>query len=174
MANWFHISFIHRIPAFRFVSVHYKKLVYRWQLMINSKAKNVTKFCRSHNDNKLQNSNPQNSNDYTVVLFWAPVNPALNQHFGRLSAFASHCPLRFQGRNDGARAAIPRAPNLYGDAERLRGAPKNLNNVTSTFFSKVLLLPKDLRFEHGGAKLASCTGRHLTSLRPCRQCFSWF
>jgi len=28
------------------------------------------------------------------------------------------------------------------------------------------LLPKDLRFEHGGAKLASCPGRHITSLRP--------
>jgi len=28
------------------------------------------------------------------------------------------------------------------------------------------LLPKDLRFEHRGAKLASYPGRHLTSLRP--------
>jgi len=27
-------------------------------------------------------------------------------------------------------------------------------------------LPKDLRFERGGAKLASCPGCHLTSLRP--------
>jgi len=31
----------------------------------------------------------------------------------------------------------------------------------------VHLLPKDLRFEHEGAKLDSCTGSHLTSLRPC-------
>ena len=29
------------------------------------------------------------------------------------------------------------------------------------------LFPKDLRFEHGGAKLVSCPRRHLTSLRPC-------
>jgi len=29
------------------------------------------------------------------------------------------------------------------------------------------LLLKDLRFEHGGAKLVSCPRRHLTSLRPC-------
>jgi len=29
------------------------------------------------------------------------------------------------------------------------------------------LLPKDLRFEHGGAKLVSCSGRHLTFLHPC-------
>jgi len=47
------------------------------------------------------------------------------------------------------------------------GMPKSLNNVTSTFFNTAHLLPKKLRFEHGGAKLASCPGRHLTSLRPC-------
>jgi len=35
------------------------------------------------------------------------------------------------------------------------------------FFKTVHLLPKDLRFEHGGAKLVSCPKRHLTSLRPC-------
>jgi len=56
---------------------------------------------------------------------------------------------------------ILRAPNHYG-------APKSPNNVTSTFFNKVNLLPKDLRFKHGGAKLASCPGCHLNSLRPCR------
>ena len=54
------------------------------------------------------------------------------------------------------------APNLAGDAE-------NSNNVTSTFFNTVHLLPKNLSFAHGAAKLASCPGRHLTSLRPCTQ-----
>jgi len=44
------------------------------------------------------------------------------------------------------------------------GAP---NHVTNTCFNTVHLLPKDLRFEHGGAKLASCPGRHVTSIRPC-------
>jgi len=36
------------------------------------------------------------------------------------------------------------------------------------FFIAVHLLPvpKDLRFDHGGAKLASCPGRHLTSFCP--------
>ena len=29
------------------------------------------------------------------------------------------------------------------------------------------MLPKDLRFEHGGAKLVSFPRRHLTSLRSC-------
>jgi len=38
------------------------------------------------------------------------------------------------------------------------GAPKRPNNVTSTFFNTVHLLPKDLRFKHGGAKLAYCPG----------------
>ena len=33
---------------------------------------------------------------------------------------------------------------------------------TSTFFNTVHLLPKKLRFEHGGAKLASWPRRHLT------------
>jgi len=37
----------------------------------------------------------------------------------------------------------------------LRGARKSPNSVTSTFFNTVHLLPKDLSFEHGDAKLAS-------------------
>jgi len=40
-------------------------------------------------------------------------------------------------------------------------APKSPNNVTRTFFNTIHLLPKDIRFEHGGAKLACCPGRHL-------------
>jgi len=48
------------------------------------------------------------------------------------------------------------------------GAPKNPNNVTRTFFNTVHFLPEDLRFENGGAKLASCPERHLASLRPCQ------
>jgi len=35
------------------------------------------------------------------------------------------------------------------------GTPKSPNNVTDVFFNAVYLLPKDLKFEHGGAKLAS-------------------
>ena len=46
-------------------------------------------------------------------------------------------------------------------------APKSPNNVTCTFFNTVHLLLEDLRFENGGAKVASCPGRHLTTLRPC-------
>jgi len=45
-------------------------------------------------------------------------------------------------------------------------APKSPNNITSAFFNTVHLLPKYLSFEHGGAKLASCPGRHLTSFHP--------
>jgi len=40
--------------------------------------------------------------------------------------------------------------------------PKSSNNVASTFLNMLL---KDLRFEHGGAKLVSCPQRYLTSLR---------
>ena len=49
---------------------------------------------------------------------------------------------------------IHRALNHYGGAKWLRGEPKSPNNVTSTFFNRVHLLPKDLRFEQGGARLA--------------------
>jgi len=59
-----------------------------------------------------------------------------------------------QGRNEGGKGdTIPRAPESF-------------NNVASTFFNTVHLLPKDFRFEHGGAKLVCYPGRHLTSLRP--------
>ena len=52
-------------------------------------------------------------------------------------------------------------------AEWLRGAPQSPNNISSIFFNTLHLLPKDVRFKHGGAKLAFWPGRHLTSLRPC-------
>ena len=47
------------------------------------------------------------------------------------------------------------------------GGAENPNSITSVFFNVVHLLPKYLRFEHGGTKVASCPGRHLTSLRLC-------
>ena len=53
----------------------------------------------------------------------------------------------------------------FPGAESLREAPRSPSDVTRTFFSTVHLLPKDLRFELGVAKLASCSRRHLTSLR---------
>jgi len=53
---------------------------------------------------------------------------------------------------------IPWRRITAGDAESLHWAEKSLNNVTCTFFNTVNLLPKDLRFEHGDAKLASCPG----------------
>jgi len=59
------------------------------------------------------------------------------------------------------------AESLWG-RWMITGAPKNPNNFTHTFFNTVHLLPEDLRFENGGAKLASCPGRYLTSLRPCQ------
>ena len=62
----------------------------------------------------------------------------------------------------GQGGTISRAPNHYGGA-------KSHSNVITTFFKTVglHLLPKDLRFEHGGAKLVSFPRRHLTSLRSC-------
>jgi len=53
-------------------------------------------------------------------------------------------------------------------AKSLRGAKKS-QRCHKHFFqnSTVHLLPEDLRFEHGGAKLVSFPTRHLTSSRPC-------
>jgi len=56
-------------------------------------------------------------------------------------------------------------PGHYGGAESMRGRRKI--STMSHVLPSVHLLPKDLRFDHGGAKLASCPGLHLTSLRPC-------
>jgi len=60
----------------------------------------------------------------------------------------------------GVRRTIPRARN------HCRG-PKSPNKSSTLFFKTVHLLPKDLRFEHGGVKLVSCPTRHLTSFRLC-------
>jgi len=67
------------------------------------------------------------------------------------------------------------ALNHCWGAELLQEAPKNPNYVTSTFFNTVNLPSKELRFDHGdakprpwgrrfdhgGAKLVFCPGRHL-------------
>jgi len=86
--------------------------------------------------------------------------------------YTLHYGLISRAQRGGKWGEIPRAPNHTGGAEILRGrrmtagVPKSPNNVTSTFFNTVDLLPKDLRFEHGGGEIASCPGRHLSSLRP--------
>jgi len=67
----------------------------------------------------------------------------------------------------GKRGTIPRPPRQYG-APNHCGGRKSPKNVISTFFNTVNLLPRKLWFEHGGAKLASCPGRRLTSLRPMK------
>ena len=60
----------------------------------------------------------------------------------------------------GARGTIPRGPNHCG-------GPNTHNNVISTFFKTIHLLPKDLSFEQRDAERISFPRRHLTSLRPC-------
>jgi len=72
--------------------------------------------------------------------------------FGKLSDF--YC----NNTRDVTRGA--RGYNTPG-AESLRGTKKSHQN------SSLHLLPKGLRFEHGGAKLVSFPRHHLTSLRPC-------
>jgi len=84
-----------------------------------------------------------------------------------IPSFANFIPGE-QGCNEGGKVAtIPWGLNYYGGVISLRGAPKRPNNVTSASLNTLYLLPKDPRFEYGGAKFASCPGRHPTSLRPC-------
>ena len=92
--------------------------------------------------------------------------------FARLpqtSCFATgHC---MQGRNDGRQGGInPRHwISIHGGAESLRGAENvtwGRRKIPTMSHNTVNFLPKDLRFEHGGAKLASCPGCRPTSLRP--------
>jgi len=71
-----------------------------------------------------------------------------------------------QGRTEGARGALFPGRRITMGAPTQGGGAEKSNNVTSTSFNTVHLLPKDLRFEHGGAKFVSCPWRHLTSLRP--------
>jgi len=47
------------------------------------------------------------------------------------------------------------------------GMPKSPKNVISSFFKRIHLLPKGLRFEPEGIKLASYPRRHLSSSCPC-------
>jgi len=46
-------------------------------------------------------------------------------------------------------------------------APKCPTKVANVFSNTVHSLSKDLRLDHGGAKLVSYPGRHLTSVGPC-------
>ena len=83
-----------------------------------------------------------------------------------------------QGRNEGVNN-FPYAESLWG-AESLRGAPDNCGRrrkaptMSQVLFNRVDLLPKDLRFEHGGAKMPWALSTLITprtnvapSLRPC-------
>ena len=101
-----------------------------------------------------------------VSILWLLYKQA-TQISTRTQAMGPDTGIRTQGCNEGRRGAqIPGGESIRG-VEWLRRTPISPNNVTSTFFNTVHLLPNYLRFEHGGVKLASCPGRHLTSLRPC-------
>jgi len=68
---------------------------------------------------------------------------------------SSHTGSFNQGINEGGQGGtIPRDQNHCGGSKSLRAMPKSPNNVTTTCFNTEHLLPKDLRFKHGGAKLA--------------------
>jgi len=83
------------------------------------------------------------------LLFQNLVKPADIHTVGRGSKRGAQLP---------GRRITTGAPNHYGERRLTAGAPKSPNNITSIFFNPVLLLPKDLKFDSRGAKLASCPG----------------
>ena len=87
----------------------------------------------------------------------------------KICLFSEHFPIFIayhQRRNEGGKGAQFRGRRII--AREL----KSHNNVISTVFKTMHLLPKHLSFEHGGAKLVFFPRRHLTSLRPCTSRFS--
>jgi len=75
---------------------------------------------------------------------------------GTLNAFLSETGKLFanvQGRNDGGQGEeFSGAESLRRGAGWLRRAPQSTDNVISTFFNTVHLLPNNLNFEHGAPK----------------------
>jgi len=70
---------------------------------------------------------------------------------------------------------FPGAGPLWGRRMAAGGAEKS-QQCHKYFLQRRTFACKDLRLEHGGAKLASCPGRHLTSLCPWwlrKTCLSW-
>ena len=113
---------------------------------------------------------------HAVVEFWSKIQkrclrlPQQLFHFFKNLAKPADI-YTVAGHNEGGKGGInPRVPNHYGEHRMTAGVPKGPNNATSTFFSTVHLLPKDLKFEHGGAKVASCPGGYLTRYAPVRSC----
>ena len=78
----------------------------------------------------------------------------------------------------GKRGTIPRAPNRYGGVESLRReaewlpwALKNPNNITNKYSLQCSTFASaKAQVRTWGGKLASCPGRHLTSLRAWCTC----
>jgi len=103
-----------------------------------------------------------------VAPSWEPLLSKLQYSWVRSSVFAVEvCVLvraYEQGRNDRGDKG-----GKYPGHRKTTGASKSPNIIVSTFFIRptVHLLPKDLRFKDGGAKLVSCPRRHLPSLRLC-------
>jgi len=80
---------------------------------------------------------------------WCVVNEKVFAFASVISVVFFVCSSMSRGVTKGG--TISRAPNHWG-------TPKSPNNGTNTFFNTVHLIPKELRFEYGGAELASCPG----------------
>ena len=105
---------------------------------------------------------------YIYLLLWNQSIWCTFDSMVRNKGYKTHIGLvTHRGVTRGGRVAqFPGRQITMGAPNHCGAAPKSPKNIASTFFNAVNLLPKELRFKYGGAKLASCPGRHLTSLRP--------
>ena len=78
-------------------------------------------------------------------------------YFRKIFRFILHSTRNVTKGGKGAQFRLP----------RITVGGQKVTTMSQAFFKTVHLFPKDLRFEHGDAKLTSCPRRHLTSLRPC-------
>ena len=86
-----------------------------------------------------------------------------------------NCTLHQEGVTSGGKGGtIPRATNHCWGRRRTVEAPKNPNNVRSTFFTYGTFASKRPQVRRGGAKVASCPGRHQTWVRLCRLRVWWY
>ena len=111
-------------------------------------------FCRNDDDETECVMRHQQRNSYTSIHKMVRSVVSING-----TKYKVKCTAVVRGVTRGARGA-----QLPG-RRTIMGTPKNPNNVTSTFFNRRFASERR-QVRTWGAKLASCPGRHLTSLRP--------
>ena len=110
---------------------------------------------------------PWNTREKDILFLWALLKRQNCRSPIDVGDIATKAKLLFDSGNSALEDRSITRGELAGSRITM-GPPESPYNVTSVFFNiaSTHLLPKELKFEHGGAKLVSCPGRHLTQLLP--------